>query len=373
MTDASKIELYQTKKITGVSITNQILVSGTLSGVLCLIYVTLLLRVAVPLGLIDSPDARKHHVGDIPAVGGLAVYLSVFSGVILVGSNSTVYMPLLIGSILVLTGLLDDRFGLSARLRLPIQAFAAVLMIHVADLGIESIGSIWGSQEIVFTGIAVTFFTIMCTVGVINSINMIDGIDGLSGSVMLLTFAPLIYFSQLAGEVELVVLLSNFMCAILAFLYFNARIFRPSAKVFMGDTGSMLLGFVLVWVLISLTQGADAVLSPVAAGWVFGLPLVDTVSVMVRRLLEKRSPFGADRSHIHYKLLDAGLSVNQTVLVMVSVHLTFIIIGVLANAISLYEPVLFWSFISLVLLHHFFTDRVIKALFGRLRSVGSNI
>lgn len=347
------------------SLTTQLLFSGVLSGFFCLLGIALLVNVAAPLGLMDSPDERKRHVGDVPAVGGLAIYLSVFLAAIIAGSSASVYMPLLIGGILVVTGLLDDRFGLSALLRLPIQAAAAFLMMYVGGIGIESVGSILGSQAIVFTGFAVAGFTIMCTVGVINSINMIDGVDGLSGSVMLLTFLPLVYLSWTAGETGLLVLLVSLICSILAFLYFNARLFRPTAMVFLGDTGSMLLGFVLVWTLIKLTQGSGAVLSPVAAGWIFGLPLVDTVSVMVGRLLAKKSPFGADRTHFHYKLIDSGLSVNRAVAIILVIHLAFISVGLLANAISLFEPILFWSFTLIVVLHYFFTDRLLRAFTRR--------
>ena len=349
------------------SLTTQILLTGALSGLLCLLGVLLLLNIAAPLGLMDKPDARKQHVGDVPAVGGLAVYASVFLGVTITGFGFSVNMPLVIGLVLVVTGFLDDRFGLSALLRLPIQALAAVLMIQVGGIGIESIGSIWNEQATVFTGLAVTVFTIICTVGVINSINMIDGIDGLSGFVMLLTFLPLAYLAGAAGETELVVLLISFSSSILVFLYFNARIFRPTARVFLGDTGSMLLGFVLVWTFIKLTQGPGAVLSPVAAGWIFGLPLVDTVSVMVGRLLAKRSPLAADRTHFHYKLIDSGLSVNQTLVILVLIHSVFIFVGLLSNATSLFEPILFWSFTLIVVLHYFFTDWAIGALLGTVK------
>lgn len=344
-------------------LTTQLLLSGVLSAFLCLLCITLLLSLAVPLGLVDRPDERKRHVGDIPAIGGLAVYLSVFLCVFLTNSGTFSYTPLLIGGVLVVTGVLDDRYDLSALLRLPIQALSAVLMMYIGGVGIESIGSIWGAQEVVFTGLTAIVFTIVCTVGVINSINMIDGIDGLSGSIIFVTFLPLAYLSWIADERNLLVLLISFLGAILAFLFFNARVFRSAATLFLGDTGSMLFGFVLVWALITLTQGPEAVLSPVAAGWIFGLPLIDTIAVMVGRLLDKRSPFDADRTHLHYRLMDAGLSVNQTVGLITLIHLVFIVIGLLANAVTFYEPALFWFFTSLVVLHYFLTDRIIEALF----------
>lgn len=316
------------------------------------------------MGLVDKPDGRKKHTGEIPVVGGVSIFLAIFSSAVLLSLGVQALLPIMIGSMLVLVGGLDDRFGLSAYLRLPLQAGAALLMVQVAGISIGSVGSVFGGGDVLLVGFFATAFTVMCAVGVINSINMIDGVDGLSGVIAGLTFLPLIFFSWLAEDCESLSVLVICLTAILVFLYFNSRIFRKSALVFLGDAGSMFLGFLIVWFLVKLSQGADAVLSPISAGWIFGLPLVDTMSVMVNRVMERRSPFDADRNHLHHKLLDAGFSVNQTVLFMGLVHTVFILVGVISNSVRALEPVFFWSFVGIVLIY-FLKSRSLMSLARR--------
>ena len=308
-------------------------------------------KLAKRVGLVDRPDARKKHIGEIPVVGGVSIFLTVLVTGILIRMELETLLPVIIGFVLVLVGALDDRFGLSAYLRLPLQAISALLMIYVAGVSIGSIGSVIGGDSVLLSGGAGIAFTIMCTVGVINSINMIDGVDGLSGVIISLTLLPLLYLCWLAEDLDSLNLLIICLSATLGFLYLNSRFFRKSALVFLGDAGSMFFGFLIVWFLVKLSQGGGAVLSPISAGWIFGLPLVDTVSVMVQRISEKRSPFDADRNHLHHKLLDAGFSVNQTITVMGLVHTAFILVGVLSNSLRLLEPVFFWLFVGIVLIY----------------------
>lgn len=344
-------------------LTNSHLITGILISALgCLCATKLFSRLAKNIGFVDRPDIRKQHLGEIPVVGGLAIYFSVLAVVLFLNLSHIASYPVLVGSMLVLIGAVDDRKGLSPLVRIPVQAFAAVCMMYLGQMSIESVGNITGLGAVLLSGGASIAFTIICTVGVINSINMIDGVDGLSGTIIFLTYIPLSYFSWVAGDFDSVILLISFQAAIVAFLFFNARVFRSRASVFLGDAGSMFLGLILVWFLIRLTQGADSSLSPVAAGWIFGLPLVDTISVMVARVLARRSPFSADRTHLHHKLLDSGLSVNQTVLIMAGIHILFIIFAILGNTNDVYEPVLFWSFVAIVVAHYFYTDRWISSL-----------
>lgn len=329
----------------------QIIIAVILPACFCGLLILVLSKGAKRVGLVDYPDVRKQHVGEIPIVGGVSIFSAVFFTSILTGQGVEVLLPICIGFVLVLVGLLDDRFGLSAFLRLPVQAAAALLMVFGAGISIESIGSVLGGADIVLFGGLAVAFTILCTVGVINSINMIDGVDGLSGVIVFLTLTPLLYFCWIAGDFQSFILLLSFLSAIITFLYFNARVFRKSALVFLGDAGSMFFGFLIVWFLVKLSQGAQPVLSPISAGWIFGLPLVDTVSVMVRRICEKRSPFDADRHHFHHKLLDAGFSVNQTVLTMGLVHTIFILVGLVSNTVQMLEPVFFWAFVAIVFVY----------------------
>jgi len=139
----------------------------------------------------------------------------------------------------------------------------------------------------------------------------------------------------------------------------------------MGDSGSMLLGFILVWFLITLTQGYEPPISPVVAGWIFGLPLLDTTVVMVNRIAARKSPFSAGRDHLHHRLLDSGFSVNQTVLCVCAIHSVFVIIGMIANNHRELEPFLFMGFVLCVLLHCFITP-IILTLVKRHQGIRSS-
>ena len=342
--------------------TIEMLASSLLSAVLCLLMLPAFAWAAKRVGLVDRPEpTRHHHVGEVPMVGGMSIFMAAFVAVSVVHFSISVVLPLLVGVALLILGAVDDRIELSTRIRFPVQALTAVAMIVFGHIGIESVGNLFGYGAVIMGTTVSLLFTIMCTVGAINSINMIDGVDGLSGSIIGITLGTLAFFSYQAGDMSSVVLLMALMSAICVFLLFNSRLFRSSALVFMGDAGSTFFGFLLVWFFIQLTQGESAQLSPVAAGWIFGVPLMDTVSVMVRRLLQRRSPFSADRIHLHHLLLDAGLKPNQVVLSMSLGHFLLILIGALCNALpDTFEPIFFWGFVALVILHFFATPRLLK-------------
>ena len=339
-----------------------IIISAIISFAICCSVVPLLRVKAATLGLVDKPGGRKHHSGDIPIIGGLAVFLSVLASGAILRLDIAFFLPLILSLPIVISGLVDDRQTLSPTIRIPIQVFSAGAMIYWGGIEINNIGDVTGAGNIIFLGLAAYFFTGMCTVGVINSVNMIDGVDGLSGSLIALSLLPVILFAMLSGDSTAATLLVSLTAAIFAFLLYNCRLFRNHASIFLGDTGSTFLGFILVWHLIKYTQGDNAVLSPISAGWILGLPLADTVVVMLRRILNKQSPLMADRNHLHHQLLDAGLSVNQTVLTMLGIQLTFITIGVLSNFFQNLEPLFFWGFVLATAAHFLYTPLGIKRL-----------
>jgi UDP-GlcNAc:undecaprenyl-phosphate GlcNAc-1-phosphate transferase len=344
---------------------NEIIISALVAAFVCSVIVPVLSNQAKPLGLLDKPGGRKQHTGYTPIVGGLAVYLAVLISGVVLGFNSAFFLPLLISLPIVVSGLIDDRQALTPAVRIPIQMLCALGMIYFGGVEIRNIGDITGNGQVLLVGFGALFFTVMCTVGVINSINMVDGVDGLSGFLIALSLSPMALFAWISQDMAAVALLLSLITAIIAFLIYNSRLFRAHARVFLGDAGSTFLGFVLVWYLIKYTQGDSAVLSPVSAGWILGLPLADTVAVMMRRVLDKGSPLVADRKHFHYRLLDAGLGVNKTVLVMLGIHSIFIAVGMASNAYGGAEPVFFWAFVLVTALHLLFTPRVLAVLFAR--------
>lgn len=320
---------------------------------ICAALIPLYIRIAMAWGIVDKPNARKQHAGHVPLVGGFAVFTSAFVAMYIFMPNSE-YLPMMgIASVLVLTGVLDDYFDLSSGSRFFIQIVAAILMIVIADNKISSVGNLIGTGPVLLSigfGFA---FTILCTVGVINAVNMLDGMDGLAGVTIFISFTGLGLLAWLGGHSVIAQQLLIFNSALLAFLFFNMRLLIPRAIIFLGDSGSMFLGFILCWYSLKLSQGAQTSLSPVSAGWIFGLPLADIIVVIVHRISNGRSPFSADRDHLHHLLLDTGMTVNKTLATLAAVHGLMVAIGIFVVFAPQLEPILFWIFIVIVLFHYF--------------------
>ncbi len=336
-------------------------IAPILAFTLSIVFIQLLTKIAPIVGLIDRPDGtRKHHVGSVPVVGGVAMYFAVLGACAFIGLSDEVLLPLLIGCVLVVLGLLDDLLSLGTRLRILLQMLCASAMLLLGGNAIISVGNLFGQGPVAFTVVWLGgLFTVLCTVGVINSINMIDGMDGLSGTLNVISLSVLAFYSHVAADGESLRLILACVAALLGFLYFNSRIFRHRATVFMGDAGSTFFGFILVWFYIKLTQGETAVLSPVSAGWIFGLPMADTISVMVGRIRRGKSPFAAGRDHLHHQLQDNGFTVNKTLAIMVILQVMFVTVGVVNNTAPFAEVFIFWLFVFIVVVHHFFTPRVL--------------
>jgi len=190
--------------------------------------------------------------------------------------------------------------------------------------------------------------TALAIIGLMNAINMIDGVDGLAGTVVLL---PLLMFAWVAvdsGDVRLGVEILILAGAIVGFLVFNLRSpWRSRARVFMGDTGGMLLGLLLAWFSIKLAGAKHLPINPITAVWILAVPLLDMGSVMLLRMSQHKSPFHADRQHMHHVLLDAGYSTSQVVAVMAGVSLVYGLIGLQAQRAGVSEHLLLFAFLGL--------------------------
>lgn len=331
----------------------------------CSLMIRLVEPMASAMGLVDVPHGRKQHASATPQIGGLCIAATlILTCSIWWFANELSLYPWLsfvvLSILLTLLGAYDDRFDISSRIRFFLEALVALAMIYFAGVIIFSVGDLTGSGATLFALPFAIIFTVFSVIGAINSINMIDGVDGLSGTLITMTLATLLGISVANNLTETATILAFLVGATTAFLAVNLRIGRSQAKVFMGDAGCILLGFAMAWFFIDLSQGADAPLSPVSAGWILGLPLMDTISVMVRRLLKGSSPFTADRDHFHHQLLAAGYSVNKTVLTMALIHAVFIAIALIGNHNRSLESLLFWSFVLLTVLHHFLTPAIIE-------------
>jgi len=294
---------------------------------------------AVYLGLVDRPNVRKHHKGDIPLVGGLGVFSSCVIACSFLGILDQNLMVFFVaGMILIVVGVIDDFRELSATLRFIAQIGAASIMVFWGGGVVLDLGALTWNGALFTLGLFAVPFTVFATVGVINAVNMSDGVDGLSGSLVLITFISLAIVSIIEQRYTELQLLLIFMAAVIAFLGFNFRFpWRKHADVFMGDAGSMFLGFTIAWFFVQLTQGSERVVAPVTVLWFMVMPLFDTVGIMLRRILKGRSPFAADREHFHHVLLLAGFSVTQSVLIICTLAGIGVVIGLVGQYLHIPE------------------------------------
>ncbi len=322
-----------------------------ISLVNCVALILSLREVAHRWGVVDCPGGRKQHARPTPTVGGLAMYAAVLLALLWVdGMVGSVAVLMGCAAALVMLGVLDDKHGLSVRLRMMIQVFLVLVVIVGAKGEITHLGALFGSD--IQLGLFAIPFSVVAYVGGINAINMIDGADGMAGKMAAITVLGVAAIFYIAGVFELLPLTWAMLGALVGFLFLNARIFIKHAWVFMGDAGSMWLGLVLGWFMAQVTRGGVSA-EPALVLWLFGIPLIDTLVVMMRRLRRNRSPFAADRTHIHHVLEHAGLSVRRTVLVLSLAQIVLVGIGVCFYLVHAPAAVVAWSFVLLMAVYYY--------------------
>jgi UDP-GlcNAc:undecaprenyl-phosphate GlcNAc-1-phosphate transferase len=292
-------------------------------------------KFAEQLGLIDRPNARKQHIGSVPLIGGLSIFLGLSVGAICYGHfGHFSWMLLGTAAVMVFLGALDDRNDLSVRSRLVVQAAAILTMIATTGIYVHRLGHVLGIElELGWLGIPLT---VIAVIGLLNAFNMMDGIDGLAGGLGLMSIGSILLFNSQVGDhakpqgvVTIVTLLA---VAILPFMLANLGMF--GRKIFMGDAGSMVLGYLLAWTLIELSQGSQPTLSSSDVLWCVALPVFDTFAVMYRRMREGKSPFKPDRGHIHHILMRAGLGPRSTLMALLVLSGGLILLGHLMHRLG---------------------------------------
>ncbi|MND30344.1 Undecaprenyl-phosphate alpha-N-acetylglucosaminyl 1-phosphate transferase [compost metagenome] len=295
-------------------------------------------KIAKKINLVDRPNERKLHQGAIPLVGGISIYVTLvlalwFKPELLVGSD--IYV--LCASVLVLMGAIDDKYDVDYRIRLVIQILISCAMIFGAGLSLKSLGGLAFGHELVLgpLGYIVTIFAVL---GAINAFNMVDGIDGLLGGLTIATFGGLAYINYIDEQMWLARFCLLMMIVVVPYIILNLGFpFGVSRKVFMGDAGSMLIGFTVIWVLLQGTQGPKAQMYPVTALWLIAIPLMDMVTIMVRRVRKGHSPFKPDREHLHHICLRAGLSPRHTLCAICILAMLLAATGITLEAINMPE------------------------------------
>lgn len=317
--------------------------------------VLLLRPLAFRGGLLDRPGGRKKHTGNVPLIGGIAVTIAVSVSTLMFMYSKGYYVSLLAGLVvLAIAGMIDDLRGIAPVPKLGVQLFAAILMTSWGNVYLHSLGDIFGHREIELLnwGIPLTLFAV---VSLVNAMNMIDGLDGLAGGLALIIFGWMAYLAGDVGNFAAQRMCVIFCGAIFGFLIFNMRNpVRGERRVFLGDAGSMMIGYGIVWFAVELSQpsynGGDNV-PPVVMLWVVGFLLIDLLAVVARRVIKGRNPLYADRTHMHHILLRLHVSQEAIVWVILGSNLALGLTGVVAWKLGASDQILFLGFLLLTLGH----------------------
>ena len=301
------------------------------------------------VGLVDRPGGRKRHEGAVPVIGGPAMFVGFGCGALTLLDSLYVYRPLFAAMTLVLiAGVLDDLRDLSASRKLLLQILSALLMTSWGGMTVDDLGNIFGFGPLYLRTWNVPF-TVICVLGVINAINMADGADGLAGGLAFVAIAFLAASALLLERSVPAKLLLVMLVAVAGFLLYNMRLpWQRRAAIFMGDSGTMLLGYFLTWFSIELTQRGGERVPPIVAVWFLAVPLLDMYLVVVRRLLKGANPFRAARDHLHHILLVAGWSTQRTVNFMLAIAVLLAALGLVGWRAGISEAYLTYAFIALL-------------------------
>ncbi len=309
--------------------------------------------IAVDVGLVDKPNARKHHEGQIPLIGGISIFVAVLAASLLwLPDTLELRMYLIASAMMVFIGALDDKYDLKVRIRIVGQIIIASLMIYGVGGYISNLGNLFafGDIELGPIGIIFTYFAIIV---VINAYNMVDGIDGLVGSLSLNTFTAIALLFLMSGNTNYLSYPLILATATLPYLMFNLGFLqKQTKKIFMGDAGSMFIGLSVIWLLSMGTQGENASFRPVTALWICAVPLMDMLAIVMRRYRKGKSPFKPDRDHLHHILQRAGLSSGQTLLVISLFAIFMSLIGVLGEYFQVPESIELILFVVIFILYN---------------------
>lgn len=287
-------------------------------------------KVALKAGAIDHPKERGVHTEPTPLSGGSAIVFSFLVTSLLMvplmeGFVFREFIGILVAGALITTvGFLDDVYQLSARLRIFVQIFAGLIVVMTGTT-IEWVSWPWAPEGLIHLETFGNFITVFWIVGLTNALNFIDGLDGLAAGVASIAAISFMVISFLFGPPVSVMMAAILAGACIGFLPHN---FNP-ATIFMGDTGSTFLGFMLAVLSIQGLTKSYTVLALVVGGIVLGLPIVDTSFAIIRRVASNQSIAQADRGHLHHRLVDKGISHKRAVLTMYAVAGAFGIAGVL--------------------------------------------
>ena len=274
------------------------------------------------VGAIDVPkDARRMHKKPIPRLGGLAIYGGFLCSILIFGQLDETMLCVLLGAaIIVALGIFDDVLARGAKRKFVVQIVAAAIPVCIGDLQIGLFTNLnpLSDTPFVHLGILAVPVTIIWIVGITNAVNLIDGLDGLAVGVSSIAAITMLAVALLTGNMPIAITMAALAGACIGFMPYNLN----PAKIFMGDTGSTFLGYMLATVSIMGLFKFYAVISFAVPFLILGLPIFDTANAIIRRVAAGRSPMSPDRGHVHHKLIDMGFNQKQAVAILYAISAT---------------------------------------------------
>lgn len=301
---------------------NRILFAGLFALVVSYMLTPVVIKIAHHVNAIDVPkDDRRVHKKPIPLIGGLGIYISVmFSTMLFVNLPIDKILSIMVGSlIIVFVGFVDDIKPLDAKYKFIVQIIAACIIVY-GGIRIRTFQPFFlGSSQITFGLAFSSFITIFWIVGITNTINFIDGLDGLTGGIATISSLTISYIALSNGRIEIAIISVILAGSCIGFLPYN---FNP-AKIFMGDTGALFLGFMLSVLSIEGTIKGAVVITIIAPILALGIPIFDTSFAILRRLKNGIAPWEPDRGHLHHRILELGYGQKKTVLTLYIINILF--------------------------------------------------
>lgn len=311
---------------------------------LCSLFITpYVKKFALKIGATDRPNHRKVHQSVMPRMGGLAIYICFLLGVLIFQPSQDFHLPILVGSLIIISiGILDDLYNLPALVKFIVQIIAALLVVLWGGVEMEFINTPFGGK--INFGYFTIPLTVLWIVGVTNAINLIDGLDGLAAGVSSIALITISAMAVIMGNTYVIAISTLVLVSTLGFLYYN---FYP-AKIFMGDTGALFLGYI-IGVLSLLGFKNITMISFIVPVLILGVPLSDTFFAIIRRLVNKKPISAPDKSHLHHCLLNIGFTHRQTVIIIYAISAFFGLSAIIFSQAKVWGSIILIAVILLLI------------------------
>ena len=308
-----------------------VLAAFFLSGIISFLLTPPVKKLAYRIGAIDVPkDGRRMHKRPTPRLGGLAIFGGFLIAAVLTGQLTPHRLWILAGAaVIVVLGIFDDRNALSAKFKFVIQILAAAIPVIFGDLRIAMFTNPFLFSDSLYWNLGALSIpiTILWIVAITNAVNLIDGLDGLAVGVSSIASMTMLAVALFIGETEIAVILAALAGACVGFMPYNLN----PASIFMGDTGSTFLGYMLATLSIQGLFKVYALISFAVPFLILGLPIFDTAFAILRRVLSGRSPLSPDRGHVHHRLIDMGFNQKQAVAIL---YVISVVLGLIAVVLT---------------------------------------